>query len=461
MRFVGAMLAVAIAFCPAAAQNASPAKPKPPAARPASKPAAKPKPAAAATAAARAGYAALSESERMTIQSDLIWTGDYNGVIAVEFSDRAIAAVKAFQKRHGGRETGILSADERQKLAQEAKPKRESAGWQLVDDSATGAWLGLPAKLVPQASATKSGTHWQSARGETQVDTFRITGTTLAAAFERMKKEPAERKVEYNVMRSDFFVISGLQGLKKFYVRAQFKDGEVRGVTILYDQALEGIMDPITVAMSNAFFPFPGGPLTGVLLPPGPPPRPKVEYASGIVVSAAGHIVTDRQVVEGCQTITVPGLGPAERLAADRTAGLALLRVYGARGLSPAAIADAPAKGPSATLLGIADPQMQGGGNAVTAVPAQLVQNGAVRALEPAPAIGFSGSAALDPDARLIGMVGLKTPDVTGATAPRAALVPADSIRTFLYAQSVAPHSGRATIDETKAAIVRVICVRR
>lgn len=454
MRFVGVLFAVAITACPAYAQTA-PAKPKPAAAKPAAKPAVKP------AAPARAGYAALTDSERMAIQSDLIWTGDYNGVIAAELNDRAIVAVKAFQKRHGGRETGILTAEERAKLAQEAKPKQDNVGWRLVDDGTTGAWLGLPAKLVPQASAGKAGSHWQSGRGETQVDTFRIVGTTLAAAFERLKKEPPERKVEYNVVRGDFFVISGLQGLKKFYVRAQIKDAEVRGITILYDQAMEGIMDPITVAMSNAFFPFPTGQFAGVL-PPGPPPRRKVEYGSGIVVSAIGHIVTDRQITEGCQSITVPGLGHAERIAVDRASDLALLRVYGAHDLNPAALGSEPAR-PSVTLIGIADPQVQSGGSAVTSVPAQVAQSsGALRPVEPAPALGFSGSAAVDTDAKVLGMVGLKAPETAGsAAAPRAALVSADLIRAFLYAQSVAPRSGQATIEETKAAVVRVICVRR
>ncbi len=51
-------------------------------------------------------------------------------------------------------------------------------------------------------------------------------------------------------------MVSGTQGLKKFYVRAFAKDGEVRGLTILYDQAMEGTMDPMVVAMSNAFVPF-------------------------------------------------------------------------------------------------------------------------------------------------------------------------------------------------------------
>src|ERR1700731_3397838 len=82
-------------------------------AKPASKPATAPVP-----APAKAFYAAMPDAERLAIQSDLIWTGDYNGVVGAEFADRAVAAVQAFQKRNGGKETGILNPDERAKLAQ-------------------------------------------------------------------------------------------------------------------------------------------------------------------------------------------------------------------------------------------------------------------------------------------------------------------------------------------------------
>ena len=289
----------------------------------------------------------------------------------------------------------------------------------MVDDRATGARLGLPAKLVPQASARQAGSHWQSARGEFQVETFRIasTGTTLAAVFERQKKEPADRKVEYSVLRGDFFVISGLQGLKKFYVRAQVKDVEVRGLTILYDQAMEGIMDPVTVAMSSAFVPFPAA-VRGVL-PPGPPPRRKVEYGTGIVVTAAGHIVTDRQVTEGCQSITVPGSRPC------RTPGRgqgrrprAAARLWRARARRRRRSAASRRAERASTLVGIADPQAQGGGAAVTTVAAQVApSSGVLRPVEPAPAPGFSGAAALDADARVLGMVGLKAPETAGSAA--------------------------------------------
>jgi len=56
---------------------------------------------------------------------------------------------------------------------------------------------------------------------------------TTAKNREKEKKEPTGRAVDYTVVKPDFFVLSGLQGLKKFYVRGTFKGDEVRILTIL------------------------------------------------------------------------------------------------------------------------------------------------------------------------------------------------------------------------------------
>jgi peptidoglycan hydrolase-like protein with peptidoglycan-binding domain len=449
MRRLGAAVIALAALWPAIGMAA----PKTKAAPAAPAVAQPPKPPAPGTP--RAVYAAMSEHDRMSIQADLIWTGDYNGIVDTEFGDNSVAAVKAFQKRNGGRETGLLNPDERAKLSESARTKRETAGWRTVDDRATGARLGFPGKLVPQSAPSGSGTRWQSSRGEVQVETFRIAapGTTLASVFERVKKEPANRRPEYQVLKPDFFVVSGMQGgVKKFYVRGQIKGDEVRGVTILYDKALENTMDRIVVAVSNAFSGFPSAQAAG---PAGVAPRRPVEYATGIVVSKAGHIVTDGAAVEDCQFVVIPGLGNAVRVADDKASGLALLRVFATKDLTPAALAES-GRGTDVTLIGIADPQTQDGGDAVSTVKAHvLAASGPAQTLEPAPALGFAGAAALDGEAKFVGMV-----DVRGAGG-QAAMVPSGTIRNFLSSQSIAPASGGASVDDVKASVVRVICVRK
>jgi hypothetical protein len=404
-------------------------------------------------------YATMPLAERVGIQFDLAWAGYYNGLINGEFNDRSMAAVRAFQKYNNFRETGVLAAAERAVLAARSKATQDQVGWRLVEDKATGAQVGLPTAQVPNTSRAKSGTRWSSALGQVQVETFRVRepGATLATVFEQQKKEPAGRKLEQNVMRNDVFILSGTQGLKKFYVRAQVKDQEVRGMTILWDPATEGIMDPVVVVMSSAFAPFPG---TGIAALLGPPPRRKVDYGTGIVVSAAGHILADRQVIDGCNVIQVSGHGDADLIDDDATVGLALLRVYGAPDLVPAALVHDGARGPDLTLVGIADPQSQGGGRAVTTVAARL----SGETLAPVPQLGFAGAAALDGQGRVFGMVALKTPVVasTGTPPPpQATVVGIETIRKFLDTQNVTPASGRSGAETAKASLVRVICVRR
>src|SRR5712664_2093193 len=239
---------------------------------------------------------AMAQAERQAIQSDLAWVGEYNGAISGEVSERMVAAIKEFQKAKGGKQTGVLNPQERGLLAETAKRRQDNAGWKIVTDAGTGARLGIPTKLVPQQSSDANGAKWSSSTGTVQIQLSRRkeANPSTAKLAEQEKKEPPGRKVEYTVVKPDFFVLSGMQGLKKFYVRGQYKDSEVRILTILYDQATEGTVEPVVIAMSSAFNPFPVGAQIG-----GPPPRKPVEYGTGIVVSD-GAIIADRQITDGC-----------------------------------------------------------------------------------------------------------------------------------------------------------------
>jgi peptidoglycan hydrolase-like protein with peptidoglycan-binding domain len=404
---------------------------------------------------------AMAQAERQAIQSDLAWVGQYNGAISGEVSERMVAAIKEFQKSRGGKQTGVLNPQERGVLAEAAKRRQDTVGWKIVTDPGTGARLGVPSKLVPQQSSDANGAKWNSSTGTIQIELSRRkqANPSTAKLAEQEKKEPAGRKVEYTVVKPDFFVLSGMQGLRKFYVRGQFKGDEVRILTILYDQATEGTVEPVVIAMSSAFNPFPSGAQLA-----GPPPRKTVEYGTGVVVSDDGAIIADRQITDGCLAIAIAGYGNADRVAEDKDHDLALLRIYGARGLKPLGLTNGEAKS-GVELTGIADPQNQGGGVAASAVKASMAQVGSGNdfALSPAPALGFSGAAAQDSDGKFAGIALLKPVIVAGppnaAPAAQAALVPADTVREFLGASGVSA-AGSGSSD-AKASVVRVICVRK
>src|SRR5450756_718573 len=234
---------------------------------------------------------AMAQAERLAIQSDLAWVGQYNGAITGEVSERMVAAIKEYQKGRGGKQTGVLNPQERGELAETAKRRQDNVGWKIVTDTGTGARLGVPTKLVPQQSSDANGAKWSSSTGTIQIQLARRkeANPTTAKLAERERKEPAGRNIDYTVVKPEFFVLSGMQGLKKFYLRGTFKGDEVRILTILYDQATEGTVEPVVIAMSSAFTPSPSG--------AGPAPRQTVEYGTGVIVSGDGAIVADREAV--------------------------------------------------------------------------------------------------------------------------------------------------------------------
>jgi hypothetical protein len=402
------------------------------------------------------GYASSAVGALMNIKLARI-VGLIAGALVLAADGRALdrAATPAVQavavKKPAPKRAGRPSKEDSDPMAAVPVFSAEAVGWQFVEDPKTGARLGVPEKLVPHLSASRAGSRWASTQGQIQVETFRLTEASLPALFEDEKKS-AHRRVASSVLKPDSFSIAGVQGLKNFLVHAEARGGEVRGVTILYDQATEGTMSHVAVAIVKAFAGFPD---PNAALPPGL--RRMVEYGSGIVVSDDGDLVAPARVVDQCQAITVPPFGHAERIAEDKANNLALLRLYGARNLVPAALAGDNAQPGDVTLVGVADPLGQGSDATPISAAARLTAQG----VEPAPKPGFSGAAAVDANSRVAGMVDLKPAAVagTGAASQAAALVPINAIRTFLQAQHIVPAA--AANAAVNLSVVRVICVRK
>jgi peptidoglycan hydrolase-like protein with peptidoglycan-binding domain len=379
---------------------------------------------------------AMSETERIALQSDLAWAGHYNGVVDGEVGERTIAAIKAFQKSVRGKDTGVLNPQEREVLRGVARKLQRDVGWTLVTDPASGTRLGLPLKRTPRKVADAGLTSWNSPQDTIQIRLThrREPGATAATLAEREKRTPPERKVTYAAVKPDGFVLSGMQGLKKVYVRGALKGDQVRTLTILYDQATEGTMEPVVIAMSSAFVPFPAD---------SPAARPPVGYATGIVVDGNGAILTTAEAVAGCRSIVVAGFGNADKVAEDKAANLALLKLYGVRNLAALPLAGEGQPG-VVEIVGIADPQLQSGAGAVSRLKAQAGAGGGAIALTPTPAAGFSGAAVISGNA----FAGV----VNGA-----ALIGAGTVRGFLKAHGVTAAGGA---PDPRQAVTRVICVR-
>jgi len=112
---------------------------------------------------------AMAQAERLSLQSDLAWVGQYNGAITGDVSARMVEAIKEYQKLKGGKPTGVLNPQERAALAETARRKQESVGWKIVTEMTSGARLGIPGKLVPQQATDANGSKWTSPTGTVQV----------------------------------------------------------------------------------------------------------------------------------------------------------------------------------------------------------------------------------------------------------------------------------------------------
>ncbi len=394
----------------------------------------------------------IPPAERLKIQSALYWSGDYAN--AAKNGGAMEGAIRSFQKRNKSKITGVLTSEQRVELVAAADNHEREFGWSVVVDPSTGVRIGLPTKLVPNARDAEHGTRWSSPHGDVQVETFRIKDTILSALFEEEKRK-ASRTVEHSALNDDNFIISGMQGLKLFTVRAKQRNGEIRGFTLLYDQMMEGIVAPVMVAMASTFSPFPERQAPFAAL------AKKVEYGTGLIVSAEGHILTARRVTQGCQVIVAVGLGNAERIAKDEANELALLRVYGVHKLPALPLTPEAAKAGDITLIGIPDPKDQDGTKKLTEIKAKLADNSAIVLSRPVPIAGFAGAAALDAKGQFVGI--METRNFTFAsiepTLPPMRLISAIAIRNFLEKQNV--QLTQAANHDTRAAAIRIICVRK
>ncbi len=401
--------------------------------------------------------AGIPAGDRLRVQSALMWAGDYNG--ADKAAAPLTAAVKHFQKRHKEKVTGVLTVEQRAALLAAGDRYARRFGWRVVIDPATGIRIGLPTKLTPTAHDAAHGTRWSSPNGAVRIETFRLTdpGLTLKELYAKERKTPSTRRIERGTLHDSDFSLHGMQRLKYFDVHAQQRDGEIRGYSLLYDQAMDGIVAPVANAMAAAFAPFPARamPLAALARP--------VEYGTGLIVSARGDILTDPQVTDGCKVIVAAGLGDAERVAENKAQGLALLRVYGQRNLPalPLARKTAEAKetNRTLTLIGIPDPRDQQGARAPKRFKARLAGGTAIELRQPIPMAGLSGAAVLDDAGRVLGMMQTRNAVLASNGPPLAPvhLVTTATIRAFLKAHNVTP----TATGNAREALVRVICIRK
>ncbi len=371
-------------------------------------------------AAAQTAFDALAEAERKAIQADLIWTGDFEGTGAGGFGPMTFRAINAFKARvTRGEANGVLSAPERKLLADAAKAARERAGFLVVLDERSGARIGIPQKLLTKRDVNPmGGSRWQSADQKVTLDTRVPPKTdTLPILFEKATASTVPgRRITYKLLRPDFYVISGETATGKFFSRMASGPEGLRGFSIGYDKALAATVDPLVIAIANAFEPFPGAaPAAAVASRPATPaptvaaePAPlRGRFGVGYAIGP-GLVLTAKAAIDGCRTLKAADR-PAQVKLSDAASGLALIAADGLAGQMPKLAAADPAAGDDLVVLAFGD----GAQRTVSVLPGRVsapaklmvmvpLQPGGAGALAFDTAGHLAGVATTDPAARYL-----------------------------------------------------------
>jgi hypothetical protein len=422
-----------------------------------------------------AAFDALPEADRKAMQDALVWTGDYQGVVDGVFGRRSREAFFAFDRKRDPAGDGAPTPAKLKALQAAAARARQAAGFAMVGDP-TGARIGVPKAILPQASRAGTASRHASRDGRIALDLAVVDGAEmdLPRLFERLRAESPARRVTYKLARPDFVVVAGETPGRKFYTRfAQGADAQgrpvLRGFTF-YTPDDRPDLDRVVIAVANSFDPFPGavpepvarppvGQVGPVATAPGAPPAAQPAAAAAAPAATAISLGAGKWLAAlpaDCASATLAD-APAKILSRGKD-GLAARPAARLAAAAPAH--GAPGDGAAALALGYAAGQ---GAPGLVVASGRLDAAGAlVAGLQP----GMAGAPVFDREGRFLGLARpFAAPRLVAGVAPAAphGLIAAQEAGVFagLPAGAEPARVGAAELARTYgAALAPVACGR-
>jgi peptidoglycan hydrolase-like protein with peptidoglycan-binding domain len=451
---------------------------------PAPKPAAPAAPTAPAPApvdpvlqAATKAFLELAEDDRKAIQDQLVWTGDYNGNVDGDFGRLSFEAIRSWQRKQKSNQSGVLTAAERKALKDAADKAKATAKFAVVTDG-IGLRIGVPRTAAPKTAKAGAGTKYHADKDVFVLETLVVpaSGATLESMFDSARQTSGDRKVTYRLLRPDFFVVSGDEKGRRFYLRVAKGANGLRGYRLSYPVARAAEFDRLSIAVANSFEPFPGEAAVAAKpdapkpapIPPAAPAVPRVS-ASGLIL-ANGMVLTASAALTDCADPRI-GNQPVRVAAKDDGVGLALLEAAGAKGTrwTRGPRADLPPESEAlvAAVVGEGDgPAGFASAGVVSTAP------GARWRVQAALQAGALGAPIFDRRGALVGIVveGRKTPFTVAGVVPATAYGAASpaSLQLFAKDQNLAftgaptltadPQSAGAVAAAAAPSVVALTC---
>ncbi|KZM51984.1 peptidoglycan-binding domain-containing protein [Labrenzia sp. OB1] len=202
----------------------------------------------------KAWFHDIPYQERVRTQFLLVFTGDYTGLVDGTFGPLTYNALKSFQKHREHVPDGVPDARQMLILQRDGLDLVRRVGFETIDDTASGLTLGVPVKLFEAASMAGRGRHWLAHDSSIELETWRVPReeTGYQALYRRATRPQNGRAVDYKNFRNDYFIVSGQQDGRDFYLRVMKTPQDSRGFTLFWEPRHAVFMDRVATAMSSS-----------------------------------------------------------------------------------------------------------------------------------------------------------------------------------------------------------------
>lgn len=287
---------------------------------------------------ARASEAALSDADRMALQSALKWYGFYDSSIDGAFGAGTRNSMAAWQAASGFEPTGILTSQQRATLVANHTADLAEFGFEPVTETEAGIEITLPLSLVRFDHYAPPFAHFPEKDGSgLQITLISEPGgvEALAGLYDVLQTLEAVPKTGPRERQEKSFTIEGVSDKVQSYAYAETRNGTVKGYLVAWNPADGERMHRILPALKASFrsvgdkaldpglVPMDDATKAGMLA--GLEFRQPKSVASGVFVDDKGHVATSLANVAACAKLTVGLDTEADLIAQDAATGLALL----------------------------------------------------------------------------------------------------------------------------------------
>ena len=209
--------------------------------------------------AAKAAYDAISDSGRKAVQEALIWSGDYSGIVDGSFGRRTYDAIVGFEKQYKLKADGIIDAKEREALDAAAQKARQAVQFRKFTDPRNGLQIGMPGR------GSRQDDGHQDRDAACQRRRQRVPGDPVVHRSGRKSRRPlredhrGERRPQGHLQVAAGRLLRGQRrgpGPPVLHARRQGTAGPA-SLAFTYRANRKAELDRVTIAMANAFVPFP------------------------------------------------------------------------------------------------------------------------------------------------------------------------------------------------------------